>query len=112
MKFSLIIPCYNEEKNISYLIKKLKKFIINKSYEVILVDNGSSDNTYNNLVFEYDFYKAIDQKYIENNYFFYLILSEIANNAEINVITVKLKIGDKYHDSLEEFYYSKFIKNV
>ena len=52
MKFSLIIPCYNEEKNISYLIKKLKKFIINKSYEVILVDNGSSDNTYNNLVFE------------------------------------------------------------
>lgn len=92
-----------------------------KDRQIIIATNERKYNEYtdklkelvdNNLIFEYDFYKVIDQKYIENNYFFYLILSEIANNAEINVITVKLKIGDKYHDSLEEFYYNKFIKNV
>ena len=49
MKVSLIIPCYNEEKNIPLLSKKLNKLILNKSYEIIMVDNGSNDNTYNQL---------------------------------------------------------------
>ena len=49
MKISLVIPCYNEEKNIPTLSKKLNKLIFNKSYEIIMVDNGSSDNTYNVL---------------------------------------------------------------
>lgn len=45
MKISLVIPCYNEEKNIPLLIKKYQKFLNNKKNEIILVDNGSSDNT-------------------------------------------------------------------
>ena len=45
MKFSLVIPCYNESKNIPLLIKKNKKFLKNKNHELILVNNGSSDKT-------------------------------------------------------------------
>ena len=50
MKFSLVIPCYNESKNIPLLIKKNKKFLKNKNHELILVNNGSSDKT--NIVFK------------------------------------------------------------
>lgn len=50
MKFSLVIPCFNEENSIPILVKKLEKIIENKSFEVILVDNGSTDNTFENLI--------------------------------------------------------------
>jgi len=41
---SIIIPCYNEEKNIYYLLKKIEKLKI-KDSEVIVVDNKSEDRT-------------------------------------------------------------------
>ena len=41
---SLIIPCYNEEANLPLLFKKLIE-IKYKCHEIILVDNGSTDNT-------------------------------------------------------------------
>ena len=44
-KFTLIIPCYNEEKNIQKLatqISNLKRFV---RFDTILVNNGSIDNT-------------------------------------------------------------------
>ena len=44
MKLSIVIPCYNESDSIKLLIKKLKS-ILNKDIEVILVDNGSNDQT-------------------------------------------------------------------
>ena len=46
MKFSVVIPCYNEEKNLPVLFKKLKPLLMNKSCDICLVDNGSIDNTY------------------------------------------------------------------
>ncbi len=45
MRFSLVIPCYNEEKNIPLLIRKYRKFLFSKKNELILVDNGSADAT-------------------------------------------------------------------
>lgn len=41
---SIIIPCYNEEKNIGFLLKEIKK-IEQKDKEIIVVDNGSKDRT-------------------------------------------------------------------
>ncbi len=41
MKIVIGLPAYNEEKNIGSIIAKLKK----KSYDVIVCDDGSSDNT-------------------------------------------------------------------
>ncbi len=44
MKKSVIIPVFNEEGNIGELIKKTK-LVLNPDDELILVDDGSSDNT-------------------------------------------------------------------
>jgi glycosyltransferase involved in cell wall biosynthesis len=44
LKLSVVIPCYNEEKNIPHIIAKLGLFR-EPGMEVILVDNGSTDNT-------------------------------------------------------------------
>ena len=44
-KYSLVIPCYNEEDNIDPLIGNAMDIIQNNSYEIILVNNGSEDKT-------------------------------------------------------------------
>ena len=46
IKFSLIIPCYDEEGNIPILIKHCKRIFKDGKFEVIFVENGSNDNSY------------------------------------------------------------------
>ena len=44
--YSLIIPFFNEEKNIPLVIKRIKKiYKKSKNLEFILVNNGSNDNS-------------------------------------------------------------------
>ncbi len=45
MKFSLVIPCFNEAENLPLLLDRCKALILDKEIEVILVDNGSTDET-------------------------------------------------------------------
>lgn len=45
MKYSIVIPCYNEEKNLPNLIQTLKKFPEGFDVEFILVENGSTDQS-------------------------------------------------------------------
>ena len=45
MKFSLIIPCYNEAANLPLLLDRCKEVARRPDIEVILVDNGSTDNS-------------------------------------------------------------------
>ena len=49
MKFSLVIPCYNEAKNIPLLLKRCAVFNDRDDFEIILVDNGSTDDSSNVL---------------------------------------------------------------
>ncbi len=49
MKISVIIPAYNEEGNVVLLFEKIKKALVKYDYEVIFVDDGSTDNTFNRL---------------------------------------------------------------
>ena len=65
IKFSIVIPCYNEKDNIQLLLDRFLESIIkfeedNKfdpaEFELILVDNGSTDGTN-------DLFKTIDKKY-------------------------------------------------
>lgn len=45
MKFSLIIPCYNEAKNLPLLLEKCRPLSAEPDIEVVLVDNGSTDES-------------------------------------------------------------------
>ncbi len=45
MKLSLVITLFNEEKNVKPLIEKIHQALTGFEYEVILVDDGSIDNT-------------------------------------------------------------------
>jgi glycosyltransferase involved in cell wall biosynthesis len=44
-KLSIIIPCYNEAKNIPLILDKFNRVIRNNPIEVILVNNGSYDES-------------------------------------------------------------------
>ena len=46
---SIVIPVYNEENSINELYSRIKKTLINTDFEVIFVDDGSTDNTLNVL---------------------------------------------------------------
>lgn len=45
MKLSLIIPCYNEAANLPLLLDRCRDVARQQGYEVILVDNGSTDSS-------------------------------------------------------------------
>ena len=45
MKLSIIIPCKNEESNINNTIKKIKKYLINYKFEILIIDDHSIDKT-------------------------------------------------------------------
>ena len=45
MKMSIVIPCYNEEENIPLILEKFGSIIKKENIEVILVNNGSTDNS-------------------------------------------------------------------
>ena len=48
-KISIIIPVYNEEKNVEELFRQIERSLDNYqyTYEVIFVNDGSTDNTWN-----------------------------------------------------------------
>ena len=45
MKISVVVPLMNEEDNVKYLIEEIEKALKDYDYELILVDDGSTDNT-------------------------------------------------------------------
>ncbi|MDC0253352.1 glycosyltransferase family 2 protein [Bacteriovoracales bacterium] len=67
MKLSIVVPCFNEEKNLTLILEKFNSHINRSDIEVILVDNGSTDGS--QKVFEeqiprYSFARLVR---IENN---------------------------------------------
>jgi dolichol-phosphate mannosyltransferase len=62
--FSIVLPVLNEEKNIKKLIFLLKKYLKNFKYEMIFVDDNSTDKT-----------KNIINNYISTNIKYYLRIS-------------------------------------
>lgn len=42
---SIVVPTYNEEKNITPLLKRLVGIVSPYDYEIVMIDDGSKDNT-------------------------------------------------------------------
>ena len=51
MKVTLVVPCYNEEKNVALFFEVADKAFANKAYDydIVFVNDGSKDNTYREL---------------------------------------------------------------
>ena len=49
MDFSLVIPCFNEEQNIDKLIEEIQQSLLSYKYEIIIVDDMSTDNSIQKL---------------------------------------------------------------
>lgn len=62
MKLSIVVPCYNEEENIPLILERFEEIIEQKDIEVILVNNGSTDNSAQilaDLLPKYSFVKTV-----------------------------------------------------
>ncbi len=60
---SVVIPCYNEAKNIPALLSRCNSVINKKNTEIIIVNNGSNDNTQevlDTLLLEYGFVTMVN----------------------------------------------------
>ena len=67
MKYSLVIPCFNEEKNLPLLIDRCIKILDRNDTQLILVDNGSTDNT-KKILSEYELqHKNLYVVYVKKN---------------------------------------------
>jgi glycosyltransferase involved in cell wall biosynthesis len=44
-RLSLIIPCYNEAKNLPFLVERCARLLAAGDIEIVLVDNGSTDES-------------------------------------------------------------------
>ena len=45
MKYSIVIPCFNEEGTIKLILDRTKNLFIDNNIELILVNNGSTDQS-------------------------------------------------------------------
>lgn len=76
MKLSVVVPCYNEAKNIPLILSGFDKVINRNDIEVLLVDNGSTDESeevFNELLPNYPFARMV--KVIENKGYGFGVLS-------------------------------------
>nr|WP_254175192.1 glycosyltransferase family 2 protein [Planktothrix pseudagardhii] len=52
LELSIVIPCHNEEPNLDHLFERLSSVLnqLNMTYEIICIDDGSSDHTLKCLI--------------------------------------------------------------
>ena len=101
MNYSLIIPFYNEEKNIDNLLDKILLNLNNikknnRNFQLILVDDGSNDMTFEKLKSKN--FKGISTvliKHKDNYSQSSAILTGISNSKYDNIITLD---GDGQND--------------
>lgn len=46
---SIVVPCFNEEESIGIFFKEIEKVLAGYDYEIIFINDGSSDNTLKNI---------------------------------------------------------------
>ncbi len=96
-KFSILIPIYQERKNIEILVNQISKYLGKKIFEIIVVDDNSSDGTKEIL-------KFIKSKNKRFNYFIRneskrdLCKSVILGLSKTKYKNIVVMDGDLQHD--------------
>ena len=64
---SIIIPCYNSEDKISRLLPEIFKAVSGYNYEIIMVNDGSTDNTWNEIKKSSDLFPEVKGICLKSN---------------------------------------------
>ena len=61
MEISVVIPVYNEEENVEPLVREIEAALsaLGKSYEIVIVDDGSNDGTFLKLKELHEYLKQL-----------------------------------------------------
>ena len=97
-KLSIIIPCYNEEKNFILCSNEILKFTKNFKfdYEIIFVDDGSTDNTYNELLEFSKKNKNYKLLKLSKNYGSHISITAGINSVENSDAIIVCPLDDTY----------------
>jgi glycosyltransferase involved in cell wall biosynthesis len=121
MKLSIIIPCYNEEKNLPLLLDRSKLLLKAPDIEIIIVNNGSTDNTenvLNNLLSEHPNCKIV--KIIKNKGYGFGILEGLKvargdilgwTHADMQTDPEDVMQGLKLFNEIDEKVFVKGVRN-
>lgn len=99
MDISIIIPCYNEEKNIKEVARKVKENLNNISHEIIFIDDGSKDSTLQEIKQIYQEQDNINIISFSKNYGQdYAILAGLrnSNSKYVTIIDADMQQDPKY----------------
>ena len=67
IKYSLVIPCFNELENIRVIINRLTQLEFKDNFELIIVNNGSTDKTHKYVSCLIDSHEFLKYIHIEKN---------------------------------------------
>tara|TARA_B100001059_G_scaffold216269_1_gene234546 strand:+ start:197 stop:892 length:696 start_codon:yes stop_codon:yes gene_type:complete len=114
MKYSLIIPCYNEEKNLPLLLDKCKNILLKNDIELVIVNNGSLDKSSEvllNLKTKYKKFKIVNVSL--NKGYGYGILSGIMESSGEIIAWTHADLQTDPNDIIKGFkFFDKFGQNI
>src|SRR3989344_277539 len=96
---SIIIPSYNEEKNLEQLVKEFSTAGKNNDFELILVNNGSTDNSeakFSELQKKFELLKIVQVKKNQGYGFGIAAGLREANGTYVSWTHADLQISPKY----------------
>lgn len=109
-KITIVVPCYNEEKYIDKLTDKLlgQCNALKLDYEIIFVEDGSSDNTFDEIKKKIDQNKKIKVIKLSRNYGSHVAISAgIDNSHESDLVIVcpidDIEIGNLFSKLIEKY---------
>tara|TARA_Y100001970_G_scaffold289928_1_gene421812 strand:- start:6570 stop:7259 length:690 start_codon:yes stop_codon:yes gene_type:complete len=87
-EISIVIPVYNESSNISDLIIEIDNSLKNYSYEIVIIDDGSNDDTLSKINILQQKYKIKLLKNQSNKGQSFSIYKGVENSTNETIITI------------------------
>ena len=108
IEYSLVIPCFNEIENIRIIINRLINLDIKNNFELIIVNNGSTDQTHKYISNIKDSYKFLKYINIKKNIGYGHGIIEGLKSAEGEIIGwTHADLQTDIYDGLKGFEYFK-----
>ena len=103
MLLSLVVPCYNEEGNVTRFYSETERVFHGKleNYEIVFVDDGSRDGTLSEIEDEVKEELQVKSKY------FYLDVACCNSQALVPYIEKGCSIRPRYSNGDDLYYYYK-----